>query len=443
MQTNFTLAQLADPDTAVSEKILRSCVHCGFCTATCPTYVLLGDELDSPRGRIYLIKDMLENDKPANEEVTLHIDRCLSCLACMTTCPSGRRLHAPRRSCPRADRDDLPAALARPRCPRRASPRSCRYPARFRAAIAAALLGEALRRPHPAHPRPVAPRADGRARAGAAAAALARTRRNGIFPAEGERKGRVALLRGCAQSVLDPGINDAAIRLLTPERHRGRVRRRRGLLRRARPPHGPRAASRMRRRSRTSTPGSTTIDGGRARRDRRHHVGLRHDDQGLRLHVPRRSRLCREGRRASRRSRRTSREYLETLDLGAPAQSAEARRRLSLRLLAAARPAGEDRAEGAARQSRLRGARAGRGPSLLRLGRHLQHAPAGDFRCGCASARWRTSRRPAPRSSPPATSAASPRSAQGRGCRSCTRSNCSTGPMAVRVPQGSPTEPRH
>ena len=89
MQTNFTLAQLADPDIAVSEKILRSCVHCGFCTATCPTYVLLGDELDSPRGRIYLIKDMLENDKPANDEVTLHIDRCLSCLACMTTCPSG------------------------------------------------------------------------------------------------------------------------------------------------------------------------------------------------------------------------------------------------------------------------------------------------------------------------------------------------------------------
>ena len=89
MQTNFTLAQLADPDTAVAEKILRTCVHCGFCTATCPTYVLLGDELDSPRGRIYLIKDMLENDKPANEEVALHIDRCLSCLACMTTCPSG------------------------------------------------------------------------------------------------------------------------------------------------------------------------------------------------------------------------------------------------------------------------------------------------------------------------------------------------------------------
>src|SRR5262247_3494372 len=89
MQTSFTLAQLADPDVAESEKILRTCVHCGFCTATCPTYVLDGDERDSPRGRIYLIKDMLENEAPATEEVVTHIDRCLSCLACMTTCPSG------------------------------------------------------------------------------------------------------------------------------------------------------------------------------------------------------------------------------------------------------------------------------------------------------------------------------------------------------------------
>src|SRR5258708_13095419 len=89
MQTNSTLAQLADPHVAASEKILRACVHCGFCTATCPTYVLDGNELDSPRGRIYLIKEMLEHDRPATAEVVLHIDRCLSCLACMTTCPSG------------------------------------------------------------------------------------------------------------------------------------------------------------------------------------------------------------------------------------------------------------------------------------------------------------------------------------------------------------------
>src|SRR5437868_4730599 len=89
MQTNFTLAQLADPNVAEADRILRTCVHCGFCTATCPTYVLLGDELDSPRGRIYLIKDMLESGRPATADVVKHIDRCLSCLACMTTCPSG------------------------------------------------------------------------------------------------------------------------------------------------------------------------------------------------------------------------------------------------------------------------------------------------------------------------------------------------------------------
>ena len=89
MQTSFSLAQLAEPNTAEADRILRTCVHCGFCTATCPTYVLLGDELDSPRGRIYLIKDMLENARPATADVVKHIDRCLSCLACVSTCPSG------------------------------------------------------------------------------------------------------------------------------------------------------------------------------------------------------------------------------------------------------------------------------------------------------------------------------------------------------------------
>ena len=89
MQTNFTPEQLRDPAMQSSEKILRTCVHCGFCTATCPTYLLLGDELDSPRGRIYLMKDMLEGAKPATPQIVKHIDRCLSCLSCMTTCPSG------------------------------------------------------------------------------------------------------------------------------------------------------------------------------------------------------------------------------------------------------------------------------------------------------------------------------------------------------------------
>ncbi len=89
METHFSKEQLKDPDNKSSEKIFRKCVHCGFCNATCPTYNLLGDELDGPRGRIYLIKDMLEKNKPANEKIVKHIDRCLSCYSCMTTCPSG------------------------------------------------------------------------------------------------------------------------------------------------------------------------------------------------------------------------------------------------------------------------------------------------------------------------------------------------------------------
>ncbi|HZP19638.1 MAG TPA: glycolate oxidase subunit GlcF [Bauldia sp.] len=213
MQTNFTLAQLADPEIATSEKILRSCVHCGFCTATCPTYVLLGDELDSPRGRIYLIKDMLENDKPANAEVALHIDRCLSCLACMTTCPSGvDYMHLVDHA-----RQRIEKTYRRPfldRLTRSALAAILPYPGRFRAALAAAFFA-----------RPFAGilgRIPGLARVAAmlrlAPSSLpprSAADRPGIFPAAGPRRGRVALLRGCAQSVLDPAINDAAIRLLT------------------------------------------------------------------------------------------------------------------------------------------------------------------------------------------------------------------------------------
>ena len=89
MQTNFTKKQLEDPEIKNTEDILRKCVHCGMCNATCPTFQVLGDELDGPRGRIYLIKDMIENNKAPTEKVVKHIDRCLSCYACMTTCPSG------------------------------------------------------------------------------------------------------------------------------------------------------------------------------------------------------------------------------------------------------------------------------------------------------------------------------------------------------------------
>jgi glycolate oxidase iron-sulfur subunit len=210
MRTSFTLAQLADPDIAESNKILRACVHCGFCTATCPTYVLDGNELDSPRGRIYLIKDMLENAQPATAEITKHIDRCLSCLACMTTCPSGvhymhlvdhARVHI-ERTYRRPLGDRLLRALLVKLMP---------YPQRFRVALGAARLA-----------KPLAPLA--------AAIGLDRVaamlrlapwrgphapRAAQTFPAEGARKARVALLSGCVNDLLAPDINAAAIRVLS------------------------------------------------------------------------------------------------------------------------------------------------------------------------------------------------------------------------------------
>src|SRR5687767_6262083 len=143
MQTSFSLAQLADPQTAESEKILRSCVHCGFCTATCPTYVLLNDELDSPRGRIYLIKEMLEHEQPATREVVVHIDRCLSCLACMTTCPSGvHYMHLVDHA-----REHIEKTYRRPfvdRLLRDLLAAVLPYPERFRLAIGLALIGRPL-----------------------------------------------------------------------------------------------------------------------------------------------------------------------------------------------------------------------------------------------------------------------------------------------------------
>jgi glycolate oxidase iron-sulfur subunit len=212
MQTSFTLAQLADPDIAASNEILRKCVHCGFCTATCPTYVTLGNELDSPRGRIYLIKDMLEAGRPADREIVTHIDRCLSCLACMTTCPSGvnymhlvdhARAHI-EKTYKRPLPDRLVRALLAFVLP---------YPARFRAALRLAKLG-----------RPFAGLFEGTALKPFAAMlklapktvpAASPVSRPGSHAPRGVRRGRVALLTGCAQSVLDPGINEATVSLLT------------------------------------------------------------------------------------------------------------------------------------------------------------------------------------------------------------------------------------
>ncbi|MFC7333612.1 glycolate oxidase subunit GlcF [Rhodocista pekingensis] len=208
MQTNFTLAQLADAETAESEAVLRKCVHCGFCTATCPTYVLLGDELDSPRGRIYLIKDMLEGGKPATETVVRHVDRCLSCLSCMTTCPSGvHYMHLVDHA-----RHHIEKTWRRPladRLQRRLLAAVLPYPGRFRWALRAARLGRAVRPLLPARLRAMLELAPTKVHA------PTRQERPGVFPAHGKRRLRVALLGGCVQPVLDPAINEATIRLLT------------------------------------------------------------------------------------------------------------------------------------------------------------------------------------------------------------------------------------
>lgn len=218
MKTEFSLAQLADPDIAEADKILRACVHCGFCTATCPTYVLLGDELDSPRGRIYLIKEMLEKDKPPTKEVVKHIDRCLSCLACMTTCPSGvNYMHLVDQARVRIERD-----FSRP-LPERALRAILAWvlprPKLFRAGMILAPFG----RPFAALlPTPKAAATPSLLRRIKAMLALAPARLpapgpqgGSVFPAIGERRARVALLQGCAQQVLAPRINQAAINLLT------------------------------------------------------------------------------------------------------------------------------------------------------------------------------------------------------------------------------------
>ncbi len=211
MQTNFTPEQLRDPRTAEAESILRRCVHCGLCTATCSTYVLDGDERDSPRGRIYLMKDMFETGSDASPQVQHHIDRCLSCLSCMTTCPSGvDYMHLVDLA--RAHIEDTGQRPLKERLIRGLLAATIPYPGRFRLALALAPLG-----------RPFIPLMK---RLGlsqvAAMLQLAPKERvpkaRFVGPGKAEtgsvRRKRVLLLAGCAQQVLRPDINDATIRLL-------------------------------------------------------------------------------------------------------------------------------------------------------------------------------------------------------------------------------------
>lgn len=208
MRTLFSPDKLADPDIHEANEVLRKCVHCGFCLATCPTYLLLGNELDSPRGRIYLAKDMLESGKPATAKVARHFDRCLTCLSCMTTCPSGveyvRLVDLGRTYIEKTYRRPLGERLLR-RMLATLVPR----PSLFRLAALGGWLG-----------RPFARLLPGRLKG---MVAMAPSRLTGpspvdrpqVFPAAGERRKRIALLPGCAQQVLRPEINEATVRLLT------------------------------------------------------------------------------------------------------------------------------------------------------------------------------------------------------------------------------------
>tara|TARA_R110002051_G_scaffold183061_3_gene252695 strand:+ start:15238 stop:16554 length:1317 start_codon:yes stop_codon:yes gene_type:complete len=208
MQTTFTDAQLADPGTKRANEILRSCVHCGFCTATCPTYQILGDELDSPRGRIYLIKDMLENERTPDAKTVKHIDRCLSCLACMTTCPSGvHYMHLIDHA--RAYIEENYKRPLSDRALRWVLARILPYPTRFRIALLGAKIGRPFAR--------FVPDARLRAMLEMAPKVIPPVSRNDdpqTFHVA-HKKMRVALMTGCAQRALNTDINDATIRLLT------------------------------------------------------------------------------------------------------------------------------------------------------------------------------------------------------------------------------------
>ena len=219
MKTEFTLEQLADPNIREADKILRACVHCGFCTATCPTYVLLGDELDSPRGRIYLIKEMLEKNAKPTANVVKHVDRCLSCLACMTTCPSGvNYMHLVDQA-----RVRIAEQYVRPfgdRVLRSVLALVLPRPELFRWSLVLARIGRPFAGLLPASKGDlVNPSFFRRIKAMLSLAPSSLPPRAAsagkVFPATGERRGRIALLQGCAQQVLSPGINEAAIRVLT------------------------------------------------------------------------------------------------------------------------------------------------------------------------------------------------------------------------------------
>lgn len=207
MQTEFSIAQLADPNIQAANEILRKCVHCGFCTATCPTFVLNGDELDSPRGRIYLMKEAFQKDEPATKKLATHLDRCLSCLSCMTTCPAsvdymhlvdyGRTFVHETHT--RAWHDRILRWVLSIVLP---------YPKMFRLSLLGAAMGKPFKKLLPPRLRAMLELAPGNV------APPSHVDVPQVFKAQTEPKMRVALLSGCAQQVLRPSINEATVRVL-------------------------------------------------------------------------------------------------------------------------------------------------------------------------------------------------------------------------------------
>ncbi len=373
MQTSFSLAQLANPDIAEANKILRACVHCGFCTATCPTYVLLGDELDSPRGRIYLIKDMLEQDRAAGEVEVKHIDRCLSCLSCMTTCPSGvHYMHLVDQA-----RVHIEKTHARPTVDywlRRLLATILPRPHLFRLALTGASLARSLGA-HRWLPRRL------RAMVGLAKEWPARPRatdRPGVFPAQGERRGRVAILAGCAQPVLRPEINEAAIRLLNRLGIEvvvaegagccGALTHHMGFEEAAHESAKATIAAWHREIAGEGLDAIVITTSG---------CGTVIKDYG---YIFRNDPEWKDRAQAVSARALDISEYLARLGPLPASEGRKAEARLPRRLLAAARADGDQRAQGAAAAGRLRGGRRAGGAPVLRLGRHLQHAAARSLR---------------------------------------------------------------
>ena len=338
-----------------SNQVLRTCVHCGLCTATCPTFLLLGDELDSPRGRIYLIKDMLETGRPATEEVVRHVDRCLSCLACMTTCPSGvNYMHLVDHA-----RTYIEHTYRRPLAERAAARACwawcCRGPALFRAGPAGARLARPLGRGSSPASRMLAQRLRAMlalAPAHVPAPGADRTAR-ACIRAQGTRKRPRRAAGRLRPAGARAAINEATIRLLTRlgvevvvaegagccgalNHHMGQHDRAMAL--RAGQYRGLEPRDRRR----------------RAGRGRHQRLRLRHHGEGLRLHVPHRAgAMARAGRERSRRWPCDITEFLDALRLRADAGGAGPDGRLPFRLQPAAWPADHRRAEGAAARGRL------------------------------------------------------------------------------------------